>query len=165
MNDHNDSSKKFAFTEKIINRFWAKITKTDECWIWTGCKIKGYGRFGVNGQVVLAHRFAYELRWGSFCKTLDVCHNCPNGDNPSCVRPSHLFLGTHLDNMRDAAKKGQMHPGVKCWNAKLNPSLVKAIRASYDNKLESQYNLAKRFNISRTNIAKVVRRETWKTVG
>ena len=88
-------------------RFWAKVQKTDGCWLWTGgLKVAGYGGFYTDrrGRSVLAHRVAWELTNGPIPEGLDCLHTC---DTPSCVRPDHLFLGTHADNMQDAARKGK----------------------------------------------------------
>lgn len=88
-------------------KFWHKVEKTAKCWIWTGYKNKkGYGTFYkiTEKQTVRAHRFSYELHKGKFNKKLLICHKC---DNPSCVNPEHLFLGTAKDNTNDCIKKGR----------------------------------------------------------
>jgi len=89
--------------------FWRKVQKSDGCWEWAGSvDRKGYGKYHDrrNGQlrIISAHRYSYELAYGPFDRSLFVLHRC---DNPACVRPDHLFLGTALDNMQDMIKKGR----------------------------------------------------------
>lgn len=80
------------------------------CLEWQRSKIKhGYGNFSMDGVPHLAHRFAYELAYGAFDKLLHVCHKC---DNPPCVNPDHLFLGTNADNHNDKIAKGRQAKGV-----------------------------------------------------
>jgi hypothetical protein len=87
----------------LVQRFWDKVQKTEGCWLWTGSKYnKGYGSFNRTR----AHRFSYELHYGPIPVDLFVCHHC---DNPPCVNPSHLFLGTALDNTQDELFK-ERHP-------------------------------------------------------
>jgi hypothetical protein len=89
------------------DRFWAKVEKTEGCWLWTGSRRPpgGYGQFrSANQQMVSTHRFSWELHNGLIPPGLCVCHRC---DNPACVRPDHLFLGTMLDNNRDMMAKGR----------------------------------------------------------
>ena len=87
-----------------------KFFAHDGCWEWTGRKSRtNYGICNIkfdNEQYYLIHRIFYRLANGSFNKSLHVLHEC---DNPTCVNPDHLFLGTHLDNMRDMAKKVRSH--------------------------------------------------------
>ena len=86
-------------------RFWAKVRKTEDCWEWIAGKGgRGYGNFWYTGKTVNAHRFSYVLTYGEFDQSLQVCHTC---DNPGCVNPEHLWLGTPKDNMQDKMKKGR----------------------------------------------------------
>lgn len=99
-----------SFQKKTpFDRLMGRIEKNVfGCWNYTAYKnADGYGRMRANGKKVLAHRFSYENKFGSIPSGLLVCHKC---DNPSCVNPDHLFLGTDLDNVRDSIKKNRTHP-------------------------------------------------------
>lgn len=90
----------------IAERFWAKVDKSGDCWLWTGHKgSSGYGIFWIQRRPTQAHRLAYELSIGPIPHGLFACHHC---DNPPCVRPAHLFLGTAKDNYWDARTKGRI---------------------------------------------------------
>lgn len=85
----------------------------DECWIWNGCKSKGYGLLRYKRKIFRAHRFVWSAVNGEIPNGKLVCHKC---DVPSCVNPSHLFIGTDLDNALDKVKKGRHKCGIggKC---------------------------------------------------
>lgn len=86
-------------------RFWARVDRGDGCWEWRGCKKRnGYGWVGVRKEQWVAHRLAWTFVNGPIPTGLHVCHRC---DNPSCVRPDHLFIGSHADNMADMKAKGR----------------------------------------------------------
>lgn len=93
---------------EVIRRFWGRVNRGDGCWEFRGGRTKkGYALFGHSARRVYAHRFSYELSTGSpIPEGMLVCHKC---DNPPCVRPDHLFVGTAGDNARDAVAKGRMH--------------------------------------------------------
>jgi hypothetical protein len=84
----------------LSERFWAKVQKTATCWLWTGARTRsGYGKIGqMGGNPQDTHRVSWELHNGAIPDGLLVCHHC---DVKLCIRPDHLFLGTHLDNARD----------------------------------------------------------------
>lgn len=89
----------------IRERFMRRVAKSDNgCWIWTAARIRGYGVFRVAGRNIRAPRVSYELFVGPVPRSLSACHHC---DNPPCVNPAHLFLGTQKDNMLDMAAKGR----------------------------------------------------------
>src|SRR3990167_8700408 len=112
-------------THSIEQRFWGKVRKTPGCWLWTAKLLKGYGRLWVAGHSERAHRVAWLLHYGQIDAGLLVLHKC---DNPCCVNPKHLFLGTASDNILDAAAKGRMAHGEKNGNRKLTTDQVLTIR-------------------------------------
>lgn len=89
-----------------MKRFWNKVKKTDYCWLWTAyTNSDGYGQFWFRGTMGKAHRFSWILHNGEIPKGVCVLHiEC---DNPPCVNPDHLELGTDADNMQDCLKKGR----------------------------------------------------------
>lgn len=123
--------------DQIVTHFWTKVNKAGPvpqhrpdlgpCWVWTAsCKENGYGQFYINRRPVYAHRFSYLIAHGVIPDGLRVLHRC---DNPPCVRPSHLFVGTARDNMDDALAKGRIPMGERRAQARLADAQVAAIRA------------------------------------
>lgn len=155
--------------------FWANVEKSDGCWLWTGYKGEaGYGQFSLNGGHIPAHRHSYELHFGPVPPGLFVCHNCPDGDNPACVRPDHLFAGTHQDNMDDMIRKGRGVKGETQGGSKLTEAQVLQIRELYkgdqqqgslratDPDKPAMYQLAEQFGVSPMTICRIIQRKTWK---
>lgn len=98
-------------SQSTVDRFWAKVDTSSDCWLWTGARVRGYGQFSLGDhQRVYSHRFSYSLAYGPILDGLNVLHHC---DNPPCVRPDHLFLGTDLDNMQDKVAKGRAATGAR----------------------------------------------------
>jgi hypothetical protein len=128
------------------------------CWLWCGSvSSDGYGTFHADGKQRGAHRVAYELHCGKIPVGMHVCHRC---DVPSCVNPSHLFLGTNQDNMRDKMKKGRWRgqSGEAHWSSKLSESDVGAIRASHLSGAEA----ARCFGVSRSLVSQIRLRQVWR---
>lgn len=142
-------------------RFWSKVKKTESCWLWIGASaISGYGEFSAGGKSTLAHRYSYELKHGEGAANgWFVCHSC---DNRPCVRPDHLFLGTHQDNMDDMAKKGRKR--VVSRGLVLNPYTVREIRALYASGGLTYEQLANRFGVKAKAIERAVKGISWKDV-
>ena len=147
-------------------RFWRKVVKTDDgCWIWTAARSpRGYGAFGRGSRearVILAHRFSWEQANGPIPDGLCVLHRC---DNPPCVNPAHLFLGTRTDNNRDMHAKGRANPprGERHPRARLTEEKVREIRRLAAAGI-SQRQIARMFGVSKGAVASVVTRQ-WKHV-
>lgn len=149
--------------KSLEERFWSKVAKGGGCWEWTRYREPdwGYGIFrAVPGESMQkAHRVSWEIAHGPIPEGMQVCHRC---DNPPCVRPDHLFLGTHLDNMRDRNAKGRQSrdgstPGENSTSAKLTDEQVKDIRDRYLAGGVLQQDLAAEYNISQTQISRIVR--------
>jgi HNH endonuclease len=159
----------------FAERFWAKVDKNGPimpgmdtpCWIWIGGKTNfGYGNvwsFDLR-RIVRAHRASYEMHNGPIPAGLFVCHRC---DNPPCVRPGHLFLGTDADNMADCAAKERTWkgaPGVgrgsKNPVSKLTEAKVLKIRALAADG-HTVRALGNMFSVSYSQISSIVRREYW----
>ena len=139
-------------------RFWRFVDKDDGCWEWQGRTAGRYGQFSLTkSKRVPAHRFSYELHFGEIPNGIVICHHC---DNPTCVRPDHLFAGSLSDNMQDMiAKHG--HPKQRTsYRYKLTENDVRYIRASN----ETTYALAERYGVDPTSIGNVRLRKTWRNV-
>lgn len=148
---------------EVVRRFWSKVRKTRGCWRWVGTVHKrGRGQFWDGSRMTVAARFSYELLVGEIPPGLYVCHHC---DNPLCVRPDHLFVGTQNDNMKDMAAKGRANRSVGARNgrAKLTEADVRYIRANwtYRSRTHSQKQLAAAFGVDVITIQQVLYRKRW----
>ena len=159
-----------------VDRFWDKVHKSADCWLWTGSKRhKGYGAFvwSENGEVVQgrAHRYSWIIHQGKIPEGICVLHKC---DTPPCVNPDHLFLGTKADNNRDMRLKGRKvsggtygpgkYPkGEQHHAAKLTEKIVVEIRRKRAEGL-SYSALARAFKISLSNAYRVATGLYWKDV-
>lgn len=128
------------------DRFWGRVNKTTGCWLWTGGTTNGYGELSKDGVSQRTNRLSWEIHFGKPPSHLHVCHTC---DNPLCVNPRHLFLGTDLDNNRDMRAKNRgstppLHKGQTHPNAKITDAQAAEIRES----TLSATSLASRYGIS-----------------
>ncbi len=147
-------------------RFWRRIRKDTGtgCWLWQGSKITGSRRGqvhlrweGTKSIRKMAPVVAWELTHGPIPSGLKVCHNCPTGDNPQCVNPAHLFLGSQADNVHDSIAKGRFNAfGIQ----KLNAEQVRQIRAQAALGCLHK-DIGKRFGVSRGAVTGIVNRKSW----
>ncbi len=163
---HGDANFSYFSPEYQAKRFWAKVDIgfSGQCWEWQGRKDKnGYGVMAVRikGQkITFAHRLSYFFQFGRLPQNLKVCHQC---DNPSCVNPNHLFLGTQQDNLADMVQKRRHGFGERNAMAKLKESDVLKIRKLLSQGL-TKTSIAKQFNVTDMVVGKISRRELWKHI-
>lgn len=148
----------------VMDRFWAKVAFGAGCWEWTGGRFSnGYGSLRVGGRRLLAHRVAWEHVFGSTSGLL-VLHHC---DNPPCVRPDHLFLGTHEDNTRDMDAKHRRVTGTSVGeangSAKLTVDQVKWIRTLGTTHKVKRRKIADIFHVSLPLVEKILSGRLWRT--
>ena len=150
--------------DKMRQRFWSKVDKSGNCWEWIGSKRgkTGYGQFSTyinyTNKTHAAHRFALLVYGINIPDGMYVCHHC---DNPGCVNPDHLFIGTPKDNTDDMIAKnrnpkGENHPHSMLCN--LDAWLIRALL-----KTQKQTTVAKWFGVSQPWISKIHRNEKWQT--
>lgn len=148
----------------ILERFESKYIPEPNsgCWLWLGSKtLTGYGYFRVGNKMKRAHRVSFELFKGNIPGNLYVLHAC---DNPSCVNPNHLSLGTQKDNMRDMIGKGRLYPSEKHPKVKLTTDQVIEIRKLYSLGKASMRDLAHSYSMSYKAINSLLTFKTWKSI-
>lgn len=146
--------------DTLAARFWAKVDKTGDCWVWTGhTNSAGYGMIATSGGKRNAHRVSYELNNGAIPGGQCVRHTC---DNPLCVNPNHLVVGTTQDNVNDRVSRGRSRnlAGESHARSKLNESAVRVIRTSS----LSLGELSAKFGVAKSAICKVRNKQSWKHV-
>ncbi len=149
----------------LEERFWRYVKKGPGCWEWQASKHKtGYGIIASphSTPMLKAHRVSWEIHYGPIPQGMHVLHKC---DNRGCVRPDHLFVGTHNDNMQDMKNKGRARsPGFKGQKngaAKLTDNQAKEIISLRRNGWTSNQ-LAEKFGVSRAQITRIVAGASWK---
>jgi hypothetical protein len=148
-----------------LPRFWAKVNKTEGCWLWTASTVKfGYGQFGVSKTIHKnTHRLSWEIHRGPIPAGMYVCHAC---DVPACVNPAHLFLGTQRDNVLDCVRKGRARRtrmlGEKNHNSKaptISPERIKEMFAGGVGVRE----IAPLAGVSKSTVFNIVSGKHWST--
>ena len=144
------------FSAKSLARYWSKVKKTDDgCWEWVGSRQqRGDGNLRAAGRDYLAHRVSWEIAHGPIPAGMLICHHC---DNPPCVRPDHLFLGTQADNIRDMFNKGRSRGS----QSKLSAKQVAEIRRARQSG-EKVRVLARLYGVHRNTIYALISGRTYK---
>jgi hypothetical protein len=179
------------FSESDKERFWGKVNKIEDgCWEWAaGLSNKGYGKFTLNNKTLIAHRVSWLFEHGEPPKDgMCVCHKC---DNRKCVNPSHLFIGSHQDNVDDMISKGRkatgdsngarrlfidirlgkkshknsnpncLLKGSSVGTSKLTAENVKFIRHEYAFGRQTPNQLAELFGLGRSQVSRIIKNESW----
>jgi hypothetical protein len=151
--------------QDVKQRFWSKVDITNlfDCWNWTNYKNhSGYGVLGINNKTILAHRLSYQFAFGQIKDNLQVLHKC---NNPACVNPAHLYLGTNQDNVDYKVKNNRQSRliGEKNPKTKLTEIQVHCIIELLDDNI-SQVEIAKQFSVTPTAISDIKRGKNWKHI-
>lgn len=147
----------------IAQRFWEKVNKgaPNGCWEWLGClTASGYGQIRIDDKMIRSHRYAWELENGPIPDGTVIMHTC---DNPRCVNPSHLHLGTQVENIADRMTKSRQARGVTHSEAKLTGIQVVEIRRKVASGATPQV-LAAEYKVSKATIYNIAARRIWKHI-
>jgi len=152
-----------CFTTREQKRFFSKIYITDDCWIWHGTiNATGYGVFflSYNRKQILSHRYSYQLFYKTELTTSRIIrHKC---DNPLCINPRHLIIGSHADNVKDRVERGRSAIGENNGRSKLTIKDVKYIRKNY--RQHSRKELANIYSVDRKVVYDIIHNNTWKDI-
>ena len=148
--------------KRISKRFWEKVDKDSECWNWQGCKLpKGYGQFSYKLKTEQSHRVSWMIHFGDIPDGMHVLHHC---DNPGCVRPDHLFIGTNADNKQDMMNKNRQAKGSRLPHTILSENDITEIRELYKTNKYTQKQLGEMFSVDQSNICRIINRSYWKHI-
>jgi hypothetical protein len=155
-----NADRNFDINQRLEYAGWTVVGSG--CWEFNGSKRNGYGQIAVPGnRSEIASRAAYMAWIGEIGEGMFVCHRC---DNPACINPEHLFLGTHDENMDDCRAKERHAHGVRQSHAKLTDGTTEEIRRLYATGDYYQWELGEIYGVSQTNVSQITRRKTWKHV-
>lgn len=155
--------KMLVLSQSFLTRFWSRVNKTKSCWLWSGAPgSDGYGEIFINRKSlpkhIRTHRVSWILHFGEIPDGLHILHRC---DNPPCVNPKHLWLGTNKDNMSDMTIKGRRACGEKHGKSKITEKDVRRIRALYASGKYLYRQLGKKFGLSLPATSLAARGITW----
>ena len=149
------------YVNEMKERLKKKMNINDnQCWIWTGCLLHGYGIIRARGRNYSAHRLSFELFKGINPGKNFLCHKC---DNPSCINPDHLFQGNQHDNMQDAVEKKRMKYGSNHYLSKLTELDLKEIKELLKIGF-TQKRISEIFKVDPSSISKINSGKTWKNL-
>jgi hypothetical protein len=146
----------------MVDRFMTHINRpidVNECWEWTGYKVRGYGWCRFNKKSDFAHRVAFRIWKGEISQQMVIRHRCRN----KCVNPAHLDIGTYADNMQDMIRDGTSQQGTRNTNAVLTEDDVREIRRRRSTG-EKLLPIATSFNVKMNTISRICTRLTWKNI-